>query len=106
MNIEQVLERARERVQPNSERELARHLRVEPVQLLRWSRKTARPSDNAMIRLSDAAGITPEEGLLLLNMWRSDGEAAAIYGRMHKQLLKNGDSRKQEQRKERRNTKQ
>jgi len=84
MNIQQIVERARARTGAKSDRALAREFGMVHQGLLRITKGHGLPSDAAMVRISRAAGIPIEEGLLLLNMWRSDGEEHTAYTRILK----------------------
>jgi hypothetical protein len=91
MLIHDLLARARDRTGANSERALARMIGVGPVSLRRYRAGHGLPSKIQMLKISQAAGITPEAGLVLLNMWRSDGEARTIYRSMWQKLVSNAD---------------
>jgi len=91
MLISELLARARERSGANSERAFARILGAGPASLRRYRDGHGLPSELHMLKLSQAAGITPEVGLVLLNMWRSEGEARAVYRRLYQILVSNPD---------------
>ena len=88
MNIQSLLDRARDRAELPSDRALARRINLNLSALQRIRNGHGMPSDDTMVRISLLAGISAEEGLLLLNMWRSTGAAATVYRHLHKQLSK------------------
>ncbi len=86
MTIHEVLALARQRLKSKSDRAFARDLGMVFSGYQRIAKSQGLPSDAAMVRISRAAGIAPEEGLLMLNMWRSDGEIRSAYGRILKKI--------------------
>ncbi|HLY06105.1 MAG TPA: helix-turn-helix transcriptional regulator [Rhizomicrobium sp.] len=90
MEIRELLSRARERSGVSSNRKLARLIGVDHSSVSNFVSGRNHPSDATMIRISLLAGVPAGEGLLLLNMWRSSPEVAAIYSGLHRQLCKNG----------------
>ena len=86
MNIVELLERARSRTGVKSDRALCRELRLTHQAYLNYRRGVGVPSDDTMLRLCAIAGVSDEEGLLLVNMWRSKGRATAIYRHLWQEL--------------------
>jgi transcriptional regulator with XRE-family HTH domain len=86
MNIQSLLERARHRSGVQSTRALAKRISLNPEAMRRIENGSGLPSDDTMVRISLLAGISAEEGLLLLNMWRSSGAAATVYRQLHQRL--------------------
>jgi hypothetical protein len=83
MNIDQLLQRVRERSGLKSIRAISRLVGIDPDSWIDYRNGTL-PSDDTMMRLCLIGGIEPEEGLLLLNIWRSKGRARAMYSRIYK----------------------
>lgn len=86
MDIHELLALAKRGTDASSERGLARALRIDNNMLTHYRRGISLPSDATMVRICDAAGISRVEGLLHLNMWRSDGEVRRAYGDLLKIL--------------------
>lgn len=84
MEISEILERAKAKLNITSDRKLAGALGVDPKLIGQYRRLEKLPSDNTMMNICLASGIEPELGLLRLNIVRTDGRASAIYRRMLK----------------------
>lgn len=95
MNIHELLARARQRSGIKSTRGLAREISISLAGLQRIENRRGLPSDDTMVRISLLAGITPEHGLVLLNIWRSHGNVASIYRRIYQQLTENAVNERQ-----------
>jgi transcriptional regulator with XRE-family HTH domain len=86
MNIVDLLERARTKLGVKSDRALCRETGIAHQRYLNYRRGIAHPNEETMLRLCATAGVSDDEGLLLLNMWRSKGRAATIYRRLWQEL--------------------
>jgi transcriptional regulator with XRE-family HTH domain len=86
MEIREVAERARQRLGVKSDEALAREIGMKRSNLQRAIYGQGFPSDAAMARLSRAAGLPVEEGLLLLNVWRSEGDVRTAYAQILKKI--------------------
>lgn len=86
MQIDDYLDRAKDRNSIQSDRKLSDALGHSQTAITQWRTRRAWPTDKVMVKLSKLAGIDPAEGLLDLNIWRSDGEAVSIYSRMKKAM--------------------
>jgi transcriptional regulator with XRE-family HTH domain len=91
MNISDLLERARANLGVSSDRALCRELDITSNSLLLYRRGIGFPNDETMLRICAAARVPAEEGLLMLNMWRSSGRATTIYARLLKKLRPGDD---------------
>jgi hypothetical protein len=67
-------------------------LRIAPGALIDYRRGSRLPTDERMIRICDAARVSPEAGLLMLNIWRAGGDASATYRKLLKMWEANGGS--------------
>lgn len=86
MQIDDYLDAAKEVNNFKSDRKLCEAIGLKPTAITQWRTRRAWPTDTAMIRISELANVDPAEGLIDLNIWRSDGEASSIYTRMRKAL--------------------
>jgi transcriptional regulator with XRE-family HTH domain len=86
MNLQALLERAREKSGKQSNSALARELGLSRSGLIVLLAGKHFPSDNVMLRIAAAARVPEHDALLMLNMWRCDGRARTIYGQIHKAL--------------------
>jgi hypothetical protein len=84
MELSEILEKARARLQVRSDRALCRELGIDIASLPRYRAGTSYPTDDRMVRICLLSGVAPERGLLLLNLWRSRGEARTTYRRIAK----------------------
>jgi hypothetical protein len=93
VEISEILDRASARQGTTSLRGLARAIGIDAGALLRIRDKRALPTDDTMMRICLLANVAPEEGLLLLNLWRSKGRLRTIYSRIFKIWVKaNGEA--------------
>jgi len=90
MEISDLLDRAARRLGVTSDRALCRALRVDGRSLLDYRRGKSLPADDRMMRICDVSGASREGGLLLLNIWRSTGDARTTYRRLFKIWERNG----------------
>lgn len=86
MEIQEVLERAKSNSGFKSERKLAQSIGVTHPTLLRIRRGWGYPSEENMVKLGELAGISRAEALLLLNFWKSQGEARTVYSDLLRRL--------------------
>ena len=74
-----------------SDRELSRRLGLGPTAINNYRIGRAWPSDEAMVKLAELAGVDPDIALLELNSWRAKEEAVRKrYSRLAKVLEKAG----------------
>lgn len=77
MTLEHVLDRAKERANLRSDRELGRAIgSSNPSYISFYRTRNVLPSDGQMIRLAELAEMDPNEALLWLNVWRAKDETA------------------------------
>ena len=74
-SIEEYLDLAKARADIKSDRQLGPAIGQSTQTVTHYRRKNAWPSDDAMLRLADLAGIPREEALLDLACWRSTSHA-------------------------------
>lgn len=86
MNINDLLDRARERQGITSDRKLCQALGVTPNQVHSYRSGFSRPSDDTLAILCKLAGSEPTLYLLELNIERSKGPAKAVYRRLLERL--------------------
>jgi transcriptional regulator with XRE-family HTH domain len=84
IELSEILDRARAKIGATSDRQLAQALGVVPSSFTQYRHGISLPSDDVMVRICLASGIAEEAGLLLLNMWRSQGRSRTIYRRLFK----------------------
>lgn len=86
MNIDDLLDRARERSGLSSDRKLCKALGVTTSQVHSYRMGFSNPSDDTLVKLCKLAGSEPTLYLLELNIERSRGPAKAIYRRLLERL--------------------
>lgn len=69
-----------------SERQLCKMLRLSPTAITGYKKRNVLPTDETMVRLAKIAHLSPEQALLDLNMWRSQGQSKALYEKIAKIL--------------------
>ena len=84
MELIELLDRARTRIGARSDRALCRALRIDGRSLIDYRRGNSLPTDDRMLRICDASGLSAEAGLLMLNMWRAQGDTRTTYRRIFK----------------------
>ena len=83
--IQQYMDQAIERQQLGSDRQLARLLDMSQVNI--WRQGKSLPSEDAMLRLAELAGIDPQVALLELAFMRTEGPAREAYGELLKRIV-------------------
>jgi len=79
------LDLCKERTNTVTDSNLARKIDVTRSSIALYRKGASFPSDDTMFRIVKRAKLDPEECLLLLNVWRSEGEAREVYKGMLKQ---------------------
>lgn len=79
MHLDEILDLAVKKQSLKSDRQLSQKLGYTGNPTTQWRTKRTWPSDETMIKIANLAEINPEEALLWLNIWRSDGAARSIY---------------------------
>ncbi|WP_085908081.1 hypothetical protein [Kiloniella majae] len=82
MNIDQYMDKAIKIQGFKSDKDISRSIGKSMALASQWRTKRAWPSDDAMIKLAEMAGESPEKALLDLNIWRSEGAARSIYEKL------------------------
>lgn len=82
MTLSDLLASARARVDRGSRRALALHLGMHPESLRQYEVGRSLPTEETIVRLCALTGLSVEEGLLNLCVWRTEGTARAVYSRM------------------------
>lgn len=86
MDICALLDAARAHSSIPSDNRLARTLGIHASSVVMWRKRAKLPSDENIVLLCELAGISPEAGLLALNMLRCRGRAHATYGQIANHL--------------------
>jgi hypothetical protein len=84
--LRDVLDRAAERCAPATRFDLAARIGIHVATWDQWKADKRLPSDVTMLPLCNLAGFDAAEGLLLLNIWRSDGLVRSVYIKLLQQL--------------------
>ncbi|MBF0383410.1 MAG: hypothetical protein HQL69_20515 [Magnetococcales bacterium] len=84
--IDQLCDKAIKNHNLRSDRALGRILGVSQSSISQWRTKRAWPSDERMIHLANLAGEKPEQALLLLSIWRTEGETRATWQKLFSTL--------------------
>lgn len=77
--IDDYLDAARGRAGLRSDREVGRELGLKGSIVSQWRTRRVWPADETMVRLAVLAGVDPQEALLELSYWRTDGTARSYY---------------------------
>ncbi len=86
MNISELFDLAKAREGIKADRLLAQRIGCHPNTLRAWRDEISYPTDDAMVQLSRLAGLPVAHGLMLLNIWRTDGPTSSIYRVMAESL--------------------
>ena len=79
MKLLDVIEQAKVKAGNISDSQLGVNITGRPGIVHTYRHRNVLPSDTAMIKLCQLADIDPAEGLLWLNIWRSEGPAKKTY---------------------------
>lgn len=79
MEISEIIDAAKKKSGIKSNNGIARAIGITSAAMVRINSGFGLPSDQTMIRLGELAGIDRARALLLLNMWRTEGEAKKTY---------------------------
>ncbi len=86
MDIRDLLERARSKSGLKSQAAMARAIGLTREAFRRIESERGLPSDTTMLRLCALAEVSDQEGLLILNILRSKGQARRAYSDLLKKL--------------------
>ena len=89
MEVNAFLDLCKERTQTQSDSNLARKVEITRAALAAYRKGASFPSDENMLKLARRARLDIAECLLLLNIWRSEGEVRESYLRLMKSLFPN-----------------
>ena len=85
--VDEYLDRAKAQLNTASDRHLSKHLGFVGPAVSQWRTKRAWPSDEAMLKLAELAGVTPEQALADLNTWRAKSDQVqAVYAAIAKKI--------------------
>jgi len=85
-SIDDYIDTAKQRAGLTSDRKLDLALGHTGQSVSHWRTKRAWPTDEKMVKLAELAGVDPEEALLDLSVWRTEGEARAVYERLARRI--------------------
>lgn len=80
--IDNYMDIAKEKNGLKSDNKLAHALGLKNASVSNWRTKKAWPADDTMVKLAELAEISPEQGLLELSYWRSEGKAKETYNKI------------------------
>ena len=81
------LDLCKERTNTVTDSNLARKIDVTRSSIALYRKGASFPSDDTMFRIAKRAKLDAEECLLLLNVWRTEGEARDVYRGMLERLF-------------------
>ena len=81
-SLHEYLDLCKELTNTKSDRNLARKIGLSHGAVSEWRRGKNMPDENAILALAKRAGLDETEALILLNLWKSEGDAKAIYERL------------------------
>lgn len=79
MSVVKYLDLCKSRTQTESDSNLARKVDITRAAIAAYRKGSSFPSDDNMLRLANRAKLDATESLLLLNIWRSEGDVKQIY---------------------------
>ena len=82
ISLNDFLDLCKERTRTASDSNLARKVGITRAALAAYRKGASFPSDDNMVKLANRAKLDAGECLLLLNIWRSDGDARVVYEEM------------------------
>ena len=82
--MSQYLDRAKAATATTSDSNLGRKIGVTRSAVSQWRIGYSFPSEVTMLTLAKRAKLDPAEALILLNLWKAEGEAKSIYERLLK----------------------
>ena len=86
--IDFYIKTAKERAKISSDRKLSAMLLLPSNAVSGYKNKGVLPSDETMVRLARIAHISPEQALMDLNIWRSEGQSKVFYSKIAKMIEK------------------
>lgn len=86
MEINELMDTAKSKNSLKSDRALAIAIGASQPTVFRIRQGFGYPSEQNMMKLGELAGMTKAEALLLLNMWKAEGEAKATYSDLLRRL--------------------
>lgn len=86
ISVNEFLDLCKVRTSTASDSNLARKVEITRAALSAYRKGASFPSDNNMLKLAKRAKLNQDECLLLLNVWRTDGDASKGYKRIMRQL--------------------
>ncbi len=88
MTLDEIIDQAKDKKNIQSDSQLARVLGWSDGVVSQYRKGRSYPSDDTMLKLSVMASITEEEGLMLLNMWRSQSSGARkVYRKLYEEAV-------------------
>lgn len=87
MDIDQFLDHVKAQANIKSDGRLSELLERHRGHVWQYRMRGVLPSDETMIRLAEIGNFDTEDALLLLNIWRTTGEAKKTYERMRKRAV-------------------
>lgn len=82
MSVSEFLDLCKTRTQTESDSNLARKVDITRAAIAAYRKGASFPSDENMTRLAKRARLDIGACLLLLNVWRSEGDAKEIYKKL------------------------
>lgn len=79
INLGDFLDLCKERTNTVTDSNLARKIDVTRSSIALYRKGASFPSDTTMVMLAKRAKLNPDECLLLLNVWRTVGDARKVY---------------------------
>ena len=86
MSVPEFLDVCKQLTRTQSDSNLARKVEITRAAISAYRKGISFPTDENMIRLAKRAGLEMGESLLLLNIWRAEGEAGQCYVRLMESL--------------------
>ena len=83
-NIDELLDHVKNVAGITSDRKLSERLELSINTAFEYRKRGKLPSDETMLKLAELGNIDPDDALLMLNVWRTTGEAKKRYLHMLK----------------------
>ncbi|WOF73797.1 hypothetical protein QMT40_001433 [Parvibaculaceae bacterium PLY_AMNH_Bact1] len=94
VDINELLDAAKAAADIPNDSQLSKKLDTAAGQISVWRKGYRKPVDSMVMRICEVADIPREVGLMWLNAWRADEQAAPVYEKLARDLEKRSSKKK------------